>query len=121
MRWVFYPIAGLIGLIIAGAATLAAVSALAWPNLPPLDVLTDYRPKVPLRVYTSDGYLLGEFGEERRSVVKIEDVPTSLKQAILAAEDERFYEHPGIDVFGIIRAAVSNVVSGGRGQGASTI
>ncbi|BAL26501.1 penicillin-binding protein 1A [Azoarcus sp. KH32C] len=121
MRWVFYPIVGLIGLIIAGAATLAAVSALAWPNLPPLDVLTDYRPKVPLRVYTSDGYLLGEFGEERRSVVKIEDVPTSLKQAILAAEDERFYEHPGIDVFGIMRAAVANVVSGGRGQGASTI
>jgi len=121
MRWVFYPLAALIALVILGTATLAAVSALAWPNLPSLDVLTDYRPKIPLRVYTSDGYLLGEFGEERRLVVKIDEVPQALKQAILAAEDERFYEHPGIDVIGIARAALANVVSGGRGQGASTI
>jgi penicillin-binding protein 1A len=64
---------------------------------------------------------LGEFGEERRVVVKIADVPVELKQAILAAEDERFYEHPGIDVIGIARAALANVMTGGRGQGASTI
>ena len=121
MRWVFYPLAALIALVILGAATIAAVSAFAWPNLPSLDVLTDYRPKIPLRVYTSDGYLLGEFGEERRVVVAMDEVPTILKQAILAAEDERFYEHPGIDVIGIARAALANVVSGGRGQGASTI
>jgi penicillin-binding protein 1A len=121
MRRVFYPLAALMALVILGTATLAAVSALAWPNLPSLDVLTDYRPKIPLRVYTSDGYLLGEFGEERRLVVRIDEVPATLKQAILAAEDERFYEHPGIDVIGIARAALANVVSGGRGQGASTI
>ncbi|NMG43138.1 PBP1A family penicillin-binding protein [Aromatoleum toluvorans] len=121
MRWVFYPLAALIALVILGMATVAAVSAFAWPNLPSLDVLTDYRPKIPLRVYTSDGYLLGEFGEERRVVATMSEVPAILKQAILAAEDERFYEHPGIDVIGIARAAVANVVSGGRGQGASTI
>jgi len=121
MRWVFYPLAALIVAVILGIATLGAMSALAWPNLPSLEALTDYRPKIPLRVYTSDGHLLGEFGEERRAVVRIDEVPVELKQAILAAEDERFYEHPGIDVIGIARAAVANVVSGARGQGASTI
>ncbi len=121
MRWVLYPIAALVALTILGLATLAAISLFAWPNLPNLDTLTDYRPRVPLRVYTSDGYLLGEFGEERRSVVRIADVPPALKQAILAAEDERFYEHPGIDPMGIARAALANLSSGGRGQGASTI
>ena len=86
MRWVFYPIAALLALAILGMATLAAVSLYAWPNLPSLDTLTDYRPRIPLRVYTSDGYLLGEFGEERRDVVRIADVPPVLKQAILAAD-----------------------------------
>src|SRR5574338_279037 len=98
MRWVFYPVAALVVLVILGVATLGAMSALAWPNLPSLRALTDYRPKIPLRVYTADGHLLGEFGEERRAVVRIDAVPMELKQAILAAEDERFYEHPGIDV-----------------------
>ncbi|MDT3672276.1 MAG: penicillin-binding protein 1A [Aromatoleum sp.] len=121
MRWVFYPLAALIVAVILGVATLGAMSALAWPNLPSLEALTDYRPKIPLRVYTADGHLLGEFGEERRAVVRIDEVPVELKQAILAAEDERFYEHPGIDVIGIGRAALANVVSGARGQGASTI
>ncbi|NLF54379.1 MAG: penicillin-binding protein 1A [Thauera phenolivorans] len=121
MRWVLYPIAALFALAILGAATLAAVSLYAWPNLPSLETLTDYRPRIPLRVYTSDGHLLGEFGEERRDVVRIADVPPVLKQAILAAEDERFYEHPGIDIFGIARAALANLSTGGRGQGASTI
>lgn len=121
MRWVLYPLAALTALVILGLATLAAVSLLAWPNLPSLDTLTDYRPRIPLRVYTADGHLLGEFGEERRSVVRIDAVPPVLKQAILAAEDERFYEHPGIDVIGIMRAALANITTGGRGQGASTI
>lgn len=121
MRWVLYPVAALISLAILGIATLVAISLFAWPNLPSLETLTDYRPRVPLRVLTADGYLLGEFGEERRSVVHIADVPPVLKQAILAAEDERFYEHPGIDPLGIVRAAIANVTSGGRGQGASTI
>ncbi|WP_288023246.1 penicillin-binding protein 1A, partial [Thauera sp.] len=121
MRWVLYPITALLALITLGLATLAAMAFFAWPNLPALDTLTDYRPRVPLRVYTADGHLIGEFGEERRDVVRIADVPSTLKHAILAAEDERFYEHPGIDLVGLARAAIANLSTGGRGQGASTI
>ena len=121
MRWVLYPIAALLALVVLGLATLAAITLFAWPNLPSLESLTDYQPRVPLRVYTSDGYLLGEFGEERRDVVRIAQVPALLKHAILAAEDERFYEHAGVDPMGIARAALSNLTTGGRGQGASTI
>ncbi len=117
--------AALIGIPIAlGVAGLLAVAIavlLANDRLPPLDALTDYRPKVPLRVFAADGQLIGEFGEERRSVVRIADVPALMKNAVLAAEDTRFFEHGGIDFKGIARAALSNVVSGGRDQGASTI
>ncbi|MEY4862190.1 MAG: hypothetical protein RLZ51_285, partial [Pseudomonadota bacterium] len=73
------------------ALTLTAV--LAWDKLPSLEAVTDYRPKMPLRIFTADGVLIGEFGEERRSVVRIKEVPEVMKQAILAAEDDRFFEH----------------------------
>lgn len=121
MRWVLYPFFALIGLAVMGVATLAAMAAFAWPKLPSLDILTDYRPKIPLRVYTSDGHLIGEYGEERRTFVSIKEVPDVLKYAILSAEDERFYEHPGVDLLGIARAASANLISGGKAQGASTI
>lgn len=94
---------------------------LFYPTLPSLEVLTDYRPKVPLRVYASDGSLIGEFGEERRSVIKMREVPEIMKQAIMAAEDERFYQHSGVDFLGVGRATLANLVSGGKRQGASTI
>ena len=94
---------------------------LTYPALPSLEVLTDYQPKVPLRVYTADGVLIGEFGEERRALVRIEDVPEQMKRAIIAAEDERFYIHGGVDYYGVGRAALSNFSSGGPRQGASTI
>ena len=110
-----------VGLAAAAGLTLVFAAILANDRLPSLDVLTDYRPKVPLRVWTADGVLIGEFGEERRSVVRIEDVPEVMKQAILAAEDDRFFEHSGIDLTGMARAALSNLLSGSRGQGASTI
>jgi len=97
------------------------IVVLAYPQLPSLDALTDYRPKVPLRIYTSDGYLIGEFGEERRNLISINDLPAVMKHAVLAAEDERFYQHPGIDTVGVLRAAYSNFVGGGKRQGASTI
>ncbi len=104
------------------AALLGTVALLlANDRLPSIDALVEYRPKVPLRVYTADGQLIGEFGEERRSVVRIEDVPPVLRNAILAAEDARFFEHSGVDPVGIARAALTNFVSGGREQGASTI
>ena len=111
----------LLGLAAIGIALAMIILALAYPNLPSLEVLTDYRPKIPLRVYTADGYLIGEFGEERRSLVAIHDVPTVMKQAVLAAEDDRFYQHGGVDYIGILRAAGANLTGGGKRQGASTI
>lgn len=120
-RWILYPILLLIGTIAMIAAMIAVVLVLTYPNLPSLEILTDYRPKIPLRVYTADGYLIGEFGEERREFVHIQDVPDVMKQAILAAEDERFYQHGGIDALGVLRAAASNLIGGGKKQGASTI
>lgn len=118
--WQFLIVLPLVlGLVLAALAGLAAT--LIYPTLPSLEALTDYRPKVPLRVYSADGHLIGEFGEERRAFIRIQDVPQSLKQAILAAEDERFYEHGGIDTIGIARAAVANIIAGGFKEGASTI
>src|SRR3954469_13813266 len=121
LRFLAFPLALLAGLIAAGLLVAGLVIALAYPNLPSLQALTEYQPKVPLRVYTAEGVLIGEFGEERRSVVAIADVPPQLKAAILAAEDERFYQHAGIDYIGVMRAAYTNLVAGGRRQGASTI
>ena len=121
VRIILFPLAILLGTAVIGVALLAIVVVLAYPNLPSLDIITDYRPKIPLRVYTADGFLIGEFGEERRSVVSIHEVPTVMKQAILAAEDDRFYQHGGVDYQGILRAASANLLGGGRRQGASTI
>jgi penicillin-binding protein 1A len=121
VRIILYPLALVAGLLAIGIALAFIVLALAYPNLPSLEVLTDYRPKIPLRVYTADGYLIGEFGEERRAVISIHDVPDVMKQAILSAEDDRFYQHGGIDYLGVLRAAAANLAGGGKRQGASTI
>ena len=90
------------------------------PGLPTLEAVTDYRPKMPLRIYTADNVLIGEFGQERRDFVSIEDTPQTLKDALLAIEDERFYSHNGMDFRGLARAVVSNM-TGGVQQGGSTI
>jgi penicillin-binding protein 1A len=121
LRWILLPLALVGGALTAVVALLGIVLVLAYPRLPSLEALTDYHPKIPLRIYTADGYLIGEFGEERRHFVRIQEVPETMKQAILAAEDERFYQHPGIDTLGVLRAAYSNFVGGGKRQGASTI
>ena len=121
LRFLTFPLALIGGLIAAVVCLIGLVVALAYPNLPALDTLTDYQPKVPLRVYTVEGVLIGEFGEERRVLVDIKDVPPTLTNAIIAAEDERFYQHSGIDYYGVARAAYANLVTGGRRQGASTI
>jgi penicillin-binding protein 1A len=114
-----------LGLGAAAFGTLALLLlfafAIVYSNLPPIDALTDYRPKIPLRVWTTDGVMIGEFGEERRDFVSIAETPDSLKNAILAAEDDSFYRHRGVDYTGLLRAALSNFVSGRRGQGGSTI
>lgn len=94
--------------------------ALIYPDLPSLEALTNYQPKLPLRVYSEDGYLLAEYGEERRAFVDITNVPQNMKSAVIAIEDRRFYQHGGIDTKGILRAAINNV-TGGSKEGASTI
>jgi penicillin-binding protein 1A len=120
-RWALYFLLLVCGAVLSIAALAGIVLILAYPQLPSIEVLTDYQPKIPLRIYSSDGHLIGEFGEERRNFALIKDVPSVMKQAILAAEDERFYQHPGIDTLGVLRAAYSNFVGGGKRQGASTI
>jgi penicillin-binding protein 1A len=118
-RWWFYPALIFVSLVLVAAGVAALTVVLLWPNLPSLEVLTDYRPKIPLRVYSAEGELIGEFGEEKRAVVKIQDVPQVMKAAILAAEDDRFYQHGGVDYVGMARAAMANLR--GRREGASTI
>ncbi len=122
MSRILLKIAGLFaGLAVCAALLVGLALALAYPNLPDLDALTDYHPKMPLRVYTADHVLIGEFGEERRNVVRIREVPDVLKSAILSAEDDRFYQHGGIDWSGVMRAALTNLVHFSKSQGASTI
>lgn len=115
---------GVLGLSVAAALSLvmivAVALAVAYPNLPDISDLSDYRPKLPLRVFSADGVLLGEFGEERRNLTPIAEIPAVMKNAVLAIEDARFYSHGGVDYRGLLRAAIANL---GRvkSQGASTI
>ncbi len=111
---------GLFGLFLIILLVIGFGLAMAYPNLPELDSLTDYRPKIPMRVFSADNVLIGEFGEERRNLVHIKNIPDVMKQAVLTAEDDRFYGHSGVDYLGIVRAALNNL-SGGPRQGASTI
>jgi penicillin-binding protein 1A len=120
-RWWLVSLLVVVAGALASVLLVVFVAAVVYPTLPSLDVLTHYHPKVPLRIYSADGKLIGEFGEERRAVVRIGDVPQSLTHAILAAEDERFYQHSGVDYVGVARAAFSNFISGEVRQGASTI
>ena len=119
-----------LGLRLLGIAAAAAVGGLivgaialsvAYPNLPAISGLTDYRPKLPMRIFTSDGVLIGEFGEERRHFTPISEIPKVMQNAVLAIEDARFYEHSGVDYLGIIRAGLANLGESARAQGASTI
>jgi penicillin-binding protein 1A len=122
--WLLRVLAWVLGVAAAGAAAVALMLAIAlsvaYPNLPDISELADYQPKLPLRVYAEDGTLLGEFGEERRNLTPISEIPQVMKEAVLAIEDARFYEHGGVDYIGVARAALANL---GRlkSQGASTI
>jgi len=102
-------------LMVVGVAMVVA-----YPNLPDISDLADYKPKLPLRVLTADGQLIGEFGEERRNLTPIKDIPRVMKDAVLAIEDSRFYEHGGVDYLGILRAGIANIARA-KSQGASTI
>ena len=110
----------LVGLMAAGVLTAGLVLVFSWPRLPATTELQDYQPQLPLRVYSADNVLLGEFGEERRVFTPIDQIPDLLKKAVLATEDDRFYQHGGIDWPGVARALVANLERS-RSQGASTI
>jgi penicillin-binding protein 1A len=124
LSWVLKLAAWAMGLAAAGLACILLVvgvaMVIAYPNLPDISDLADYKPKLPLRVFTEDGQLMGEFGEERRNLTPIQDIPKVMKNAVLSIEDNRFYQHGGVDYLGILRAGIANV---GRmkSQGASTI
>ncbi len=102
------------GLAVIGFLLLSFMLMMAYPNLPDIDSLATYQPKMPLRVFSADNVLIGEFGEERRSLVRYKDIPTVMKQAVLAIEDDRFYQHHGVDYWGILRAAIHNAIGGSR-------
>ncbi len=125
LRWLLRALGGLVGLTVAGAVAIVLVAAIAlavsYPNLPEIDSLTDYRPKLPMRVFSADGVLLGEFGEERRNFVPIADIPKVMQDAVLAAEDAKFYQHSGVNYVSVIRAGLANFGEGHNAQGASTI
>lgn len=103
------------------AATLVAIAlSVAYPNLPEINGLSEYRPKLPLRIVSADGHVIGEFGEERRNFTPIGQIPKVLKDAVLAIEDANFYEHSGVDYKGVLRAGIASL-SDFKSQGASTI
>jgi penicillin-binding protein 1A len=124
LSWVLRLGAWAVGLAAAGLAAVLLVvgvaMVIAYPNLPDISDLADYKPKLPLRVFTADGQLMGEFGEERRNLTPIKDIPKVMKDAVLSIEDNRFYQHGGVDYLGILRAGIANL-SRMKSQGASTI
>ncbi len=112
--------------LVIGLSVGAAVGAtfglyVLWQNLPAIDHLADYDPKLPMRIYARDGSLLAEYGEERREFVPIEHIPQKLRQALLAIEDAQFYEHGAVDFSGLARSALRNLMAGEHAQGGSTI
>ncbi len=121
LRWWFRPLILVLSLLMVPVVLIALMFVLLYPNLPSIEAVTDYRPKLPLRVYTAEGEIIGEFGEEKRAFVKVQDFPAIMKQALLAAEDERFYQHGGVDYKGVARAAGSALMAGKLTGGASTI
>lgn len=119
--WIWSIVLFLAGLGVAAFGLVAVMIMVTYPRLPSMDELRNYQPKLPLQVYSADGVLLGQFGQERRIYVDMPETPKLLVDAILSAEDERFYEHGGVDVLGILRAVVGNIATGHLQSGASTI
>lgn len=124
MQWLIKPLLVLLGLAFSGALAIVLIAgiglAVAYPNLPEISGLTDYQPKMPLRVYSADQVLIGEFGEEKRNFLPIRQIPKVMRDAVLAIEDARFYKHGGVDYIGVLRAGLANFGES-RSQGASTI
>lgn len=121
MKWFRFLAAGLAVFALLGALAAGAIYFLIVPQLPSVEALRDVQFQVPLRVYSADGGLIAEFGEKRRIPVRYEELPPQLVQAFLAAEDDRFFEHPGVDYQGLLRAGFELLRTGEKRQGGSTI
>ena len=120
-RWWFYALLVAGAIAVAAALLVGYAAVVAYPRLPSVETLASYQPKIPLQIFSSEGELIGEFGDERRAFVRITDTPEKLRQAVIAAEDERFYEHGGVDYIGVLRAMLTNFATASAKQGASTI
>jgi penicillin-binding protein 1A len=120
IRWILNIILTILGIGAAGVLTLAIAVIFIWPTLPELTNLKNYQPNLPLRIYTADGYLLSEFGSERRKMTKLKDIPDIMKNALLVIEDSSFYKHHGVDLYGVGRAVVKRFRENSK-EGASTI
>ena len=124
LHWALRICLWAVGLVLAGFLSVlmlvGVAMVMAYPQLPDTSDLAEYRPKLPLRIYTADGALMGEFGEERRNLTPIREIPQVMKDAVLSIEDSRFYQHGGLDYLGLIRAGIANL-SKRKSQGASTI
>ena len=118
LRFFFY-----FGLFCAinGASAFVILVAAMYPNLPDLERLEDYRPRLPLRVFSANGELLGEFGEEKRQIVGLDDIPPLLAGALIATEDQDFYHHLGLDLQGIVRTVITRLQGGGGGASTLTM
>jgi penicillin-binding protein 1A len=123
-HWFVTALLWAVGLGVAGLLSLMLITGvslvMAYPNLPDISDLAEYSPKLPLRIFTAEGDLIGEFGEERRNLTPIKEIPQIMKDAVLSIEDARFYQHGGVDYLGILRAGVANLGKR-KSQGASTI
>jgi len=108
-------------LTVLGVVSMAVAAMIIIPQLPDIDALKDVQMQVPLRIYSHDGSLIAEFGEKRRTPIQIEHTPKKLIDAFISAEDDRFYQHPGVDWQGIVRAAWVLVTTGEKKEGGSTI
>ena len=105
---------------VAGVLLIGLALAMAYPQLPDVSDLSDYRPKLSMRIYSVEGKQIGEFGEERRNLTPFKDIPQVMKDAVLSIEDSRFYQHGGVDYIGLLRASIANL-GRAKSQGASTI
>ena len=125
MTVLYRALLGLVWLVLLagllGAGLLAGWAWMVRPTLPSIEVLKDVHLQTPLRVYTRDARLIAEFGEKRRIPLRLDQIPPVLVQAALAAEDERFFEHPGVDWQGLVRAGLYLLRTGEKGPGGSTV
>ncbi|MCU8012608.1 penicillin-binding protein 1A [Shewanella sp. SM74] len=121
MKWLKRIVIALFSLALLGVGAIVAAYFYVLPDLPDVSTLKNVQLQTPLRIYSSDGKLISQFGEKRRIPLTLDEVPKPLLQAFIATEDARFYEHGGIDPVGVLRAALVMLTTGEKKQGASTI